>query len=222
MSLSEKLAAIRAARAKNIPEEKRAIMGRATHELRKSGIMDDVIKAGDPLPSFALRNIYDVEITSADLLAKGPAVLNLFHGHWSPFCNAEVCALRDIVDPLREAGANLVAITPQLAEYSRRMSETHRLSFTMVHDPGNAYADELGLRFTVPDEVREIYLDLGYDLAAANGDDSWTLPVPARLVVDSDGIVRSTDIDPNYTQRPEPQKTLDDVRSLAAETRQVG
>ena len=122
--------------------------------------------------------------------------------------------MRDIVDPLKDLGATLVAITPQLPEYSRSMIEKHKLNFDMLHDPGNAYAVDLGLRFDVPDAVREIYLGFGNDLAVHNGDDSWTLPMPARIVIDSGGIVRATDIDPNYTQRPEPEKSLDDVKAL--------
>ncbi len=122
--------------------------------------------------------------------------------------------MRDIVDPLKELGATVVAITPQLAERSRGMVEKHGLNFDLLSDPGNAYAAELGLRFKVPDAVREIYRGFGNDMAANNGDDSWTLPMPARIVVDSGGIVRATDIDPNYTSRPEPGKTLDDVRAI--------
>ena len=37
MSLEEKLAETRAAGAKRIPEDKRAVIGRATQELRESG-----------------------------------------------------------------------------------------------------------------------------------------------------------------------------------------
>ena len=44
MSLEEKLAETRAASAKRIPEDKRAVIGRATQELRESGIMDNVIR----------------------------------------------------------------------------------------------------------------------------------------------------------------------------------
>ena len=122
--------------------------------------------------------------------------------------------MRDIVEPLRELGANLVAITPQLAEHNQSLIEKHRLNFDMLSDPGNAYAAELGIRFEVPSDVREVYSGFGIVLPKSNGDDSWTLPMPARLVVDSGGIVRVADIDPDYTRRPEPQKTLDDVKKL--------
>ncbi len=84
----------------------------------------------------------------------------------------------------------------------------------MLSDPGNAYAAELGLRFEVAAEVKEIYGGFGIDLPKVNGDDSWTLPIPARLVVDTGGIVRAADIDVDYTRRPEPDKTVADVAAL--------
>jgi peroxiredoxin len=122
--------------------------------------------------------------------------------------------LRDIVDPLRELGASLVAITPLVSEHSRGLIEKHGLTFEMLSDPGNAYAAELGLRFELPKELREIYTSFGIDLEKSNGDASGTLPMPARIVVDAGGIVRTVDADPDYTRRPEPSKTLEDVRAL--------
>jgi hypothetical protein len=62
--------------------------------------------------------------------------------------------------------------------------------------------------------LREIYAGIGIDLQGSNGDTSGTLPIPTRLVVDSGGIVRAADIDPDYTRRPEPSKTLADVKAL--------
>ena len=82
MSLEDKLAEIRAASAKRIPEDKRAVMGKATQDLRESGIMDSVIKVGDTLPAFALSNANGETVSSADLLAQGPVVLTVFRGHW--------------------------------------------------------------------------------------------------------------------------------------------
>jgi peroxiredoxin len=122
--------------------------------------------------------------------------------------------LRDIVPALDEAGATLVAITPQLVEHNKAMTEKHGLNFEMLSDPGNSYLAELGLKFEIPPEVKEIYQGFGLDIPGTNGDDSWTLPMPGRIVVDSSGTVRATDIDPNYASRPEPEKTLADVQAL--------
>jgi hypothetical protein len=82
MTLDESLALIRDASSKRIPPDKHAIMHRATEELRSSGIMDRVIKVRDALPAFSLRNAHGQEVSSADLLAKGPLVLTVFRGSW--------------------------------------------------------------------------------------------------------------------------------------------
>jgi hypothetical protein len=82
MSLEEKLAATRAASAGRIPPEKAAIMHRATEDLRHSGIMDRIVKPGQPAPAFELTNHDGVLVSSVALLAKGPMVLSFFRGAW--------------------------------------------------------------------------------------------------------------------------------------------
>ena len=82
MSLEEKLAAIREGAKKRLPEELRAEMGRATRELRESGILDRAIKVGDGLPGFRLANRAGHTVSSAALLAAGPLVLTVFRGSW--------------------------------------------------------------------------------------------------------------------------------------------
>lgn len=108
-----------------------------------------------------------------------------------------------------------MALTPQLPAHSLKMVEAHKLDFEILSDPGNAYAAALGLRFELPVELREIYRSFGIDLPAVNGDPSWTLPIPGRIVVDRQGIVRAVDVDPDYTVRPEPEVTLEEVKRLA-------
>ena len=71
-----------------------------------------------------------------------------------------------------------------------------------------------GLVFTLPWDLREVYRGFGIDLEKANGDASWTLPMPARYVVDQTGTIRSADVDPDYTQRTEPTDTVGALRAL--------
>ena len=123
--------------------------------------------------------------------------------------------MQQVVGTLKELDAKIVAITPQLAEASRSLIEKQKLSFDLLSDPGNAYAAELGLRFKLPDDLKAVYLSFGNDLAVRNGEGSWTLPMPGRFVIDRGGTVRAADVDPDYERRPEPQKTIDDVKALA-------
>jgi len=111
-------------------------------------------------------------------------------------------------------GATLIALTPQLPEHNRAMTDRNALNFHLLSDPGNAYAAELGLRFALPADLKAEYQVMGIDLPKYNGDESWTLPVPARFVIDQDGVIRAADVDADYTRRPEATKTLADLRAI--------
>jgi peroxiredoxin len=71
-----------------------------------------------------------------------------------------------------------------------------------------------GLVFTLPDELRAIYLKNGIDLARGNGDGTWRLPIPARFIIDRQGTIRAVDADPDYTRRPEPAATVEALHGL--------
>lgn len=122
--------------------------------------------------------------------------------------------MQAVNDQINALGATLVALTPQTPDKNLVMTERHKLGFDLLHDKGNAFAAELGLRFTLPADLQGVYTGLGIDLPGHNGDESWTLPMPGRFVIDRSGIVRAADVHPDYTTRPEPEKTLDDLRAL--------
>jgi len=101
-----------------------------------------------------------------------------------------------------------------VARTPRETEEPKPLSFEMLRDFGNRMAEAYGLVFTLPDDLREIYLKFGIDLARGNGDGTWRLPVPARFVIDRQGIIRAVDADPDYTRRPEPTQTVEVLKGL--------
>ena len=47
-----------------------------------------------------------------------------------------------------------------------------------------------------------------------NDDDSWTLPLPARLIIDRKGIIRHADVSADYTNRPDPQETIQALKKI--------
>jgi peroxiredoxin len=122
--------------------------------------------------------------------------------------------LQQVAGTLKEIGATICAITPQLAEASRTLIEKHKIGFDLLTDHGNGYAAEFGLRFKLPEDLKQVYMSFGNDLAVRNGEDSWTLAMPGRFVIDKSGIVCTADVDPDYRYRPEPEKTVEDVKAL--------
>jgi peroxiredoxin len=126
----------------------------------------------------------------------------------------ELAALQKVVPEIEALGAKLVAISPQLPEHSRELIRSRGLTFEILSDRGNEVAGRFGLRFTLPDYLRTLYATFPLDLAIYNGDDSWTLPMPARFVIDQEGVIRDAQSDPDYTTRPEPDDTLAALRAL--------
>ena len=107
-----------------------------------------------------------------------------------------------------------MAVSPQLPEHNRELIRTRHLTFEILTDRGNEVAEKFGLRFSLPDYLRQLYRTFPLDLEKFNGDASWTLPMPARFVLDRHGIIRMAESDPDYTTRPEPQDTVDAVRAI--------
>jgi len=82
MTLQEKLDMYQTeARAKR-PAEWQAIMDRGTEALRRSGIAERSLKAGDRAPDFALPTATGQTVRSADLLARGHLVVTFYRGGW--------------------------------------------------------------------------------------------------------------------------------------------
>ena len=111
-------------------------------------------------------------------------------------------------------GAQLVAISPQTPDKSAELRAKHRLTFPILFDARNAWSEQLGLTHSLPEDLREVYRGFQLTLPDFNGDDSWSLPIPARMVIRPDGTIQSIDANPDYTRRPEPEATLEVLRTL--------
>ena len=85
----------------------------------------------------------------------------------------------------------------------------------MLRDEGNEVAATLGLRFELPADLKQVYLGFGIDLEKSNGESSWTLPMPARYVIDPTGVIRQASVHPDYTTRPEPEEAMATLRALS-------
>ncbi|MBW9105142.1 peroxiredoxin-like family protein [Paraburkholderia phenoliruptrix] len=209
MSLQDKLDAFRAdfkaGKAPfNAPPEIHPVMERATAELIASGQAARAIKAGDRAPHFNLKDQDGNDVSSAALLVNGPLVVTFYRGVWCPYCNIELQAINEVLPQIRAYGANVVAISPQTPVNSRKSVRTNQLGFPVLSDVNGQTAANFGLRFALPDYLVDLYKSLKNDLPAFNNDPGWTLPMPARYVIGQDGIVLYSEVNPDYTRRPDP------------------
>lgn len=211
MSLQSELTAALAA--SNIPENIQAKMRDAIESLAGSGIVEAAPKVGDKLPEFELGNQNGEKIKLSSLLADGPLVVTFYRGGWCPYCNLELRAYQNVLPEIHAAGADLVAITPELPDSSLTTAEKNELDFEVLSDVGSKYAHELGVVFTLPDELHDIYVDFGIDPQKYNGTEVLELPLAATYVVSQSGVIVYAFVDADYTRRGEPTDVLQVLQS---------
>jgi len=194
--------------AKYVPAATQAVHARAVAELMQERLAANILAVGSKIPEFRLQDHDGKSVSSSDLLAKGRLVLCFIRGRWCPFCVGQMEAMNLILPEIEQAGATLVAISPQTVQQSFFMRDQHRLRFPLLSDSGNQVARQFGLTYRVPDEQRDVYRRAFVNLPFVNGDESWELPIPATYIVDRDGSVLFASANEDYTVRPEPAEIL--------------
>ena len=190
--------------AKYVPAETQAIHVRAVTELRQQHLAANILPVGAKIPEFQLQDHDGKSVASSEQLAKTRVVLCFIRGRWCPFCVAQMEAMNLVVPQIRQAGAILVAISPQTVQQSFFMRDQHKLHFPLLSDVGNNVARQFRLTYLVPEEQKAIYQRAFVNLPFVNGDASWELPIPATYIIDRDGTVLFASANEDYTERPEP------------------
>ena len=194
--------------------ERLEISERAVEQLFLSGIEERILPVGADAPEFALKDSNGKLARSADLLAAGPLVIKFFRGRWCPYCMTELEVWRDLYGRLRELGALLVAIGPQIERQSDFMVGQHGLPFPVLSDPECKVAAQFGLVYTVPEYHQQYYRSILVNIPFVNGDQSWRLPLPATYVIGRDGRVLFAEAHADFRVRPEPEEVM---AAIAAE-----
>ncbi|GAC1427953.1 MAG: peroxiredoxin-like family protein [Terriglobales bacterium] len=213
-SLQEQFAERKKLIAKYLLPETQAVHTRAIRELRDGGISERVLVAGVKAPAFELPAHDGSAFSSELVLQRERLVVCFFRGRWCPFCVGQLEAMNGLLPQIKEAGASLVAISPQNSKQSFFMADQHKLRFPLLSDCGNVVARKFGLTYRVSDEQQAVYRKAMINLPFVNGDRSWELPVPATYILDRDGSICFASFDPDYTERPEPSAILEILRSL--------
>ena len=126
----------------------------------------------------------------------------------------ELEALREIDPAVQELGARIVVLTPELERYTRALHKKLSLPFDILTDLHLKIAERFGLVFTFPDYLRDLYASFGSTLDRFHDESAYRLPMPARYIIDSGRLIRAAEVNADYTVRPEPSKTLKELRSI--------
>jgi peroxiredoxin len=204
-----------------VQPERLAITDTAVQNLLDSNIESRILPVGATAPAFdlpaasssafRLPSATTKLIHSSDLLALGPLIVNFFRGRWCPYCVTELEAWQTAFPAVRERGALIVAISPQLPRQNDFLVQQHGLTFPILSDAGCRLASAFGIAYTVPEPMRFHYRSILINIPFIHGDqgaDTWRLPLPATFVLSQTGTILFSEAHADHRVRPDPSDVL--------------
>lgn len=215
-SLQSQLDAITTQTRALVQPERLAITDQAIQDLLASGIESRVLAAGATAPAFTLPDaLTGKPVRSTDLLALGPVIVTFFRGRWCPYCVTELEAWQAAYPKVRERGALLVAISPQLPRQNDFTVQQHSLTFPLLSDAGCRVTEMFGVAYTVPAQMQQHLRSIMINIPFVHGDQgeaTWRLPVPATFVLkpgdDGQATIAFAEAHADHRVRPDPEEVL--------------
>jgi peroxiredoxin len=141
------------------------------------------------------------------LIATGQAERTLKPGNHAPsFRLRDHCGVEVASETLLRNGPLLLTFYTGL--WCPKAHTQLKLGFPILSDRGGRIAELFGVRWRIPEILRESHRKSGIDLLLLNGDKSWTLPIPARFILDKAGLIAYSEINPGQSGSSPPQDVL--------------
>lgn len=173
------------------------------------------VQVGERLEPFVLKDVEGGDLSLERLLERGPAVLVFFRFAGCPACNIALPYYEERLAPgLRDLGATLVAVSPQVPERLADIKVRHKLSFKVASDLGNALGRQFGILYTADEASQAAQRAKGAFIGETTGTGTWELPQPAVIVIDHERVVRFVDVSPDWLLRTEAEPVLEAVRDI--------
>ena len=189
------------------------ILGRAAEDLKVT-LPTPGLNLGDKAPEFLLPDANGKTVSLRDTLKQGPVVLVFYRGSWCPFCNAYLGTLKQNFELFKKAGAQLIAISPQVPDKSLEQLIITPLPFPILSDLDFDTIKAYNLYFELGPGLHRVYQRLGIDLDMYNGPGRLALPVAATFIINSDGLIHGGEAHLNYKERMEPAKILEVLKGI--------
>ncbi|MGI8580565.1 MAG: peroxiredoxin-like family protein [Chitinophagaceae bacterium] len=160
-------------------------------------------------PDFSATDQRGEKINLKKQLNKGNVVLFFYRGQWCPYCNKQLKQLEDSITFIKEKGATVLAITPELPENISKTIEKTKASYSVLFDDGLKIMNAYKVAFSVEATTVAKYKGFGVDFLKVNGTNGANLPVPAVYIVNKKGKIIYRHFDVDYKKRSSIKDILD-------------
>jgi peroxiredoxin len=104
-----------------------------------------LIRVGNPAPDFILPDTNGNAVRLYSLLRTGHVVVVFYRGNWCPYCDLHLRGFQRRLAELRELGAQVVAISPELADDLLSAQIKSQLALPMLSDDGDRVIRQFAL-----------------------------------------------------------------------------
>lgn len=160
-------------------------------------------------PDFKARDQNGKEVRLKDLLKKGKVVLVFYRGQWCPYCNRQLQKLEDSLQLIKDKGATVIAVSPELPENVAKTVEKTKAEYSVLYDEGLKIMKAYDVEYEVPGNTLTRYRNAGIKIDEINGKNGNFLPVPATYVIDKEANIVYRFFNQDYKKRPSIKEILE-------------
>ena len=162
-------------------------------------------------PDFRAKDQNGTGIRLKDLLKNGKVVLVFYRGQWCPSCKKELARLQESLQRIKDKGATLVAVSPELPENISKTIEKTKAEYPILYDEGLKIMKAYDVDFEVPENTLTRYRNAGLDIEENNGANGKYLPIPAVYIIDKEQTVIYRFFEKDYKKRPSVKELLENL-----------
>jgi peroxiredoxin len=161
---------------------------------------------GQKIPSSTLQTVDGDPVSLEALTMQKPTVLIFYRGGWCPYCSRQLAGLKDVEHELSELGYQILAISPETPEQLQEQKLQSKFVVQLLSDPGLETISGFGIGFYVPLATEERYkTKMGITLNDEKSTGKAVLPAPAVFILDQQGIVKFSFVNPDFKVRISPE-----------------
>lgn len=161
------------------------------------------LKVGDKAPLFNLKDNAGKSIDLKKILKENKSVVLFFYrGQWCPHCNKHIKNLQDSLQLLSAKGAYLIGVSPETSAGIDKTVAKTKAAFSIISDREYQIMKAYKVNYVMEPGLADRYKKGGLDVAMANGQTDYVLPVPATYIIGKEGKIKYVFFDKDYKKRP--------------------
>jgi peroxiredoxin len=153
-----------------------------------------------------LQNVEGDPVSLKALTMAKPTVIIFYRGGWCPYCNRQLAGLKDVEQKLVELGYQILAVSPETPAQLQAQKLQTKFAVDLYSDASLETIRGFGIGFYVQKKKQDMMKSKwDIDLTSDKQTGSAVLPAPAVFILDQQGKVKFSYVNPDVRTRISPE-----------------